>query len=97
MTSGDFYGSERSVVMPCDDTLVIEFVDSKGTTTLADAVAVEEGEVVDASMMSKDALCTFLNQEITNTEPGVLFSLHLKATMMKVSDPIIFGLSLIHI
>ena len=91
MTSGDFYGSERSVVMPCDDTLVIEFVDSKGTTTLADAVAVEEGEVVDASMMSKDALCTFLNQEITNTEPGVLFSLHLKATMMKVSDPIIFG------
>ena len=91
MTSGDFYGSERSVVMQRDDTLVIEFVDSKGTTTLADAVAVEEGEVVDASMMSKDALCTFLNQEITNTEPGVLFSLHLKATMMKVSDPIIFG------
>ena len=91
MTSGDFYGSERSVVMQRDDTLVIEFVDSNGTTTLADAVAVEEGEVVDASMMSKDALCTFLNQEITNTEPGVLFSLHLKATMMKVSDPIIFG------
>ena len=91
MTSGDFYGSERSVVMQRDDTLVIEFVDSNGTTTLADAVAVEEGEVVDASMMSIDALCTFLNQEITNTEPGVLFSLHLKATMMKVSDPIIFG------
>ena len=91
MTSGDFYGSERSAVMKHDDTLVIEFVDAKGTTTLGDAVNVEEGEVVDASMMSKNALCTFLNQEIANTEPGVLFSLHLKATMMKVSDPIIFG------
>ncbi len=91
MTSGDFYGSERSVVMPSDDTLIIEFVDKKGTTVLADAVAVEEGEVVDATMMSKHALCKFLAQEMSNTEQGVLFSLHLKATMMQVSDPIIFG------
>ena len=91
MTSGDFYGSERSVVMPSDDTLIIEFVDEKGTTLLADAVAVEEGEVVDATMMSKRALCKFLAQEMSKTEQGVLFSLHLKATMMQVSDPIIFG------
>ena len=91
MTSGDFYGSERSVVMPSDDTLIIEFVDEMGTTVLADAVVVEEGEVVDATMMSKHALCKFLAQEMSNTEQGVLFSLHLKATMMQVSDPIIFG------
>ena len=91
MTSGDFYGSEHSVVMQSDDTLIIEFVDEKGTTVLADAVAVEEGEVVDATMMSKHALCKFLAQEMSKTEQGVLFSLHLKATMMQVSDPIIFG------
>ncbi|MFP6853201.1 MAG: NADP-dependent isocitrate dehydrogenase, partial [Pseudomonadales bacterium] len=91
MTSGDFYGSERSVVMPSDDTLIIEFVDEMGTTVLADAVVVEEGEVVDATMMSKHALCKFLAQEMSNTEQGVLFSVHLKATMMQVSDPIIFG------
>ena len=91
MTSGDFYGSERSVVMPSDDTLIIEFVDEMGTTVLAEAVVVEEGEVVDATMMSKHALCKFLAQEMSNTEQGVLFSLHLKATMMQVSDPIIFG------
>ena len=91
MTSGDFYGSERSVVMPSDDTLIIEFVDEMGTTVLADSVVVEEGEVVDATMMSKHALCKFLAQEMSNTEQGVLFSLHLKATMMQVSDPIIFG------
>ena len=58
---------------------------------MADAVAVEEGEVVDATMMSKHALCKFLAQEMSKTEQGVLFSLHLKATMMQVSDPIIFG------
>ena len=91
MTSGDFYGSERSVVMPSDDTLIIEFVDEMGTTVLADAVVVEEGEVVDATMMSKHALCKFLAHEMSNTEQGVLFSVHLKATMMQVSDPIIFG------
>ena len=91
MTSGDFYGSERSVVMPSDDTLIIEFVDEMGTTVLADSVVVEEGEVVDATMMSKHALCKFLAHEMSNTEQGVLFSVHLKATMMQVSDPIIFG------
>ena len=91
MTSGDFYGSECSTVMGSDDTLVIEFIDNEGITVLGDAVFVEKGEVVDAAMMSKESLCEFLAHEITNTEEGVLFSLHLKATMMQVSDPIIFG------
>ncbi len=91
MTSGDFYGSECSAVMQSDDTLAIEFIDEKGTTVLGDAVSVEKGEVVDAAMMSKESLCKFLAHEMSNTEEGVLFSLHLKATMMQVSDPIIFG------
>jgi isocitrate dehydrogenase len=91
MDSGDFYGSEKSVVMEKDDSLTIEFEGSEGKTTLADQVAVDAGEVVDASFMSKKALCAFLEKEIAGTEPGVLFSLHLKATMMKVSDPILFG------
>ena len=91
MKSGDFYGSERSRVMRHDDTLIIEFIDEKGTTVLADGVSVEEGEVVDAAMMSKKALCKFLAREMLNTEHGVLFSVHLKATMMQMSDPIIFG------
>ncbi len=91
MTSGDFYGSECSAVMQSDDTLAVEFIDEKGTTVLGDAVSVEKGEVVDAAMMSKESLCKFLAHEMSNTEEGVLFSLHLKATMMQVSDPIIFG------
>ena len=90
MDDGDFYGSEKSVVMPEDDTLKVEFV-SNQTVVLANAVPVEKGEVVDGAFMSKKALCEFLNHEIAETDEGVLFSLHLKATMMKVSDPIIFG------
>ena len=90
MDGGDFYGSEKSVVMPEDDTLKVEFV-SNQTVVLANAIPVEKGEVVDGAFMSKKALCEFLNHEIAETDEGVLFSLHLKATMMKVSDPIIFG------
>ena len=91
MSDGDFYGSEKSAVMDKDDALTIEFENAEGKVTLAGNVAVQNGEVVDGAFMSKKALCEFLNQEIANTEDGVLFSLHLKATMMKVSDPIMFG------
>ena len=91
MESGDFYGSEQSVVMAADDSLSIEFGGDGGKQTLASGVKVEAGEVVDSAFMSKKALCEFLEKEIAATEDGVLFSLHLKATMMKVSDPIMFG------
>jgi len=88
MHSGDFYGSERSVVASSDDNLSIQL----NGEILRDGVAVEAGEVVDASFMSKRALCDFLNEQIADAKTrGVLFSLHLKATMMKVSDPILFG------
>ena len=90
MTTGDFYESEISTVMSRDDVLKIEFVGDE-KIVLASDVPVGEGEIVDASFMSKEALCQFLEEEIASTEDGVLFSLHLKATMMKVSDPIMFG------
>ena len=90
MSSGDFYGSEKSVVMPKTDSLTVEFQGS-AKFLLAENIKVQQGEIVDGAFMSKTALCTFLDKEIEQTDPGVLFSLHLKATMMKVSDPIIFG------
>lgn len=91
MESDDFYGSEKSVVMTKDDSLTVQFESADGIDILKDNIPVESGEVVDAAFMCKKALCTFLENEIASTEDGVLFSLHLKATMMKVSDPIMFG------
>jgi isocitrate dehydrogenase len=91
MDDGDFYGSEKSVVMTGDDNLKIEFAGEGGTQVLGQDIPVEMSEVVDAAFMSKKALCSFLEKEIAATEAGVLWSLHLKATMMKVSDPIMFG------
>ena len=91
MESGDFYGSEQSIIMSADESLTIEFENDKGKIILADKIAVSTGEVVDAAFMSRQALCSFLEEQIEATEAGVLFSLHLKATMMKVSDPIMFG------
>ena len=91
MEAGDFYGSEVSTTMDADDTLKIVFTGANGDQTLAEGVAVQAGEIVDAAFMSKKALCDFLAKEIASTEEDVLFSLHLKATMMKVSDPILFG------
>ena len=92
MSAGDFYGSELSTNMQQDDVLTIEFVSASGdTTVLVSDLAVSQGEIVDAAFMSKKALCDFYAEQIAGTEDGVLFSLHLKATMMKVSDPIIFG------
>ncbi|MEN5072672.1 NADP-dependent isocitrate dehydrogenase [Isoptericola cucumis] len=92
MGAGDFFSNEKSVVLPADDTLTIRLVTADGTTILKDGLNVLEGEVVDATFMSVAALNTFLAEQVARAKAeGVLFSAHLKATMMKVSDPIIFG------
>ncbi|MGV3587084.1 MAG: NADP-dependent isocitrate dehydrogenase [Adhaeribacter sp.] len=93
MDGDDFYGSEQSVVMERAGSVKIEFVGADGTAkTLKDNLALKAGEVIDASRMSKKALRAFYEKEIADAKAqGVLLSLHLKATMMKVSDPIMFG------
>ena len=93
MTAGDFYGSEQSSEMAEDQQLSVQFVPSQGDiSTLAAEIAVTKGEVVDAATMSKQALSEFLAETLKDAKAqGVLWSLHLKATMMKVSDPIMFG------
>ena len=91
MDHGDFYESEKSVIMARGDKLTIEFSGDDGTQTLHDAIPVEAGELVDAAFVSKTALCDFFKATLAESEEGVLWSLHLKATMMKVSDPIMFG------
>ncbi len=92
MTSGDFYGNEKSVVVSKADTLRIEFVNSKGTTVLKESVPVTDGEIVSTTFMSAAALKAFYAKQIELAKAeGLLLSLHLKATMMKVSDPVMFG------
>ncbi len=93
MDDHDFYSSEQSAVVEKAGSLRIEHADSDGNVTvLRDAVPVLDGEVVDASVMNCKALSEFFAREIDDAnEKGVLFSVHLKATMMKVSDPIMFG------
>ena len=92
MNGGDFFSNEKSTTMPQQDTLTIEFKDANGETKELKKVPVLEGEVVDATFLSKDRLVDFYEQQINDAKKeGVLFSLHLKATMMKVSDPIMFG------
>ncbi|WP_371645429.1 NADP-dependent isocitrate dehydrogenase [Streptomyces sp. NBC_00597] len=93
MGENDFRSTEKSAVIAEAGTLRIEHVAADGATTvLRDSVPVLAGEVVDASVLHVDALRTFLNDQIERAKAeGVLFSVHLKATMMKVSDPIIFG------
>ncbi|MVA74802.1 NADP-dependent isocitrate dehydrogenase [Auraticoccus sp. F435] len=93
MSADDFASNEKSVVLESDDTLTIQLVGADGTTTvLKQSVPVLAGEVVDATFMDAAALRTFLAEQVRRAaEADVLFSLHLKATMMKVSDPIIFG------
>ncbi len=92
-TAGDFYGSEQSATMAADDVLKISLQQSDGSVkVLKEKVAVLAGEVVDATFMSVKALRDFYAAEVESAKAqGVLFSLHLKATMMKVSDPIMFG------
>ncbi|WP_101927203.1 MULTISPECIES: NADP-dependent isocitrate dehydrogenase [Luteimonas] len=94
MSEGDFYGSERSATLDKAGALKIELVGSDGATTvLKDAVKVQAGEIVDAAVMSRKALSSFIDAQIEDAKAqDVLFSLHLKATMMKVSDPIMFGI-----
>ena len=93
MTEGDFYGSEQSYVMESADTVRIEHVSAEGTVTnLKEGLALLEGEVIDSSRMSCKALRAFFDREIEDArDQSMLLSLHVKATMMKVSDPIIFG------
>ena len=92
MDGGDFYGSEQSHVMAAADEVRIELEGNGETTVLKDGLGLLAGEVIDAAVMSAAALREFMAREIADArERSVLFSLHLKATMMKVSDPIIFG------
>src|SRR6187431_1360527 len=93
MSSGDFYGSEKSALIANAGNLKIEFVAKDGSTkVLKESVKVLAGEIIDASVLSKKALRTFIAEQIEDAKnKGVLLSVHLKATMMKVSDPIIFG------
>ena len=93
MSSGDFFANEQSVTIPAATTAKIEFVGADGATTvLKDGLKLSAGEILDATFMSKKALVAFLESTVADAKSkGVLWSLHLKATMMKVSDPIIFG------
>lgn len=93
MSSGDFFGSEQAVTMTQADTLRIVHVSTAGEETLLkENISVLSGEIIDASYMSKTALREFFAAQIQEAKAqGVLLSIHLKATMMKVSDPIIFG------
>lgn len=92
MSSGDFYGSEKSHVMAKADQVNIVLKTAAGEKVLKEGLALLEGEVIDCSVMSKNALRTFLAEQVAEAKAqDVLFSIHLKATMMKVSDPILFG------
>jgi isocitrate dehydrogenase len=92
MDDGDFYSSEQSAICASEGNLRIEFESAAGTTVLREAVPVQKDEVVDATRMDCAALRAFFDKEIAAAKTeGVLWSLHVKATMMKVSDPIIFG------
>ncbi len=93
MGENDFASTEKSVVIDADDTLRFEFTAADGTVSeLREPLKVVAGEVVDAAVMRAAALRTFLSEQVARAKAeGVLFSVHLKATMMKVSDPIVFG------
>ena len=97
MSDGDYYGSEVSTTVPAETVASIRFVPGGGGSAaearvLRDGIALDAGEVIDAAVFSRRALRAFVAEQIRDArERGVLFSVHLKATMMKVSDPIIFG------
>jgi len=93
MSEGDFYGSEVSTTIENKCEASVVFMDTAGnSTTLKSGLKLEAGEIIDASKMSMKALKSFLSEQVKDAKnKGVLFSLHMKATMMKVSDPIIFG------
>jgi len=92
MTEGDFYGSEISYTTSKASTVSIVLKSDQGNQVMKESLALEAGEIIDASVMNIKALRSFLKAEIIKAkEENVLLSVHLKATMMKVSDPIIFG------
>jgi len=93
MAGGDFYGSEKSTTLAQATTASILFAGKDGATrVLKEKLSLQAGEIIDAAVMSRKALASFVAAEIADAKAsGVLFSLHLKATMMKVSDPILFG------
>lgn len=92
MSSGDFYHNEQSVTLDQAGEIRVVLEDKQGKQTVLKTLKGQAGEILDATMMSKKALLAFLTKEIADAKAqGVLFSLHMKATMMKVSDPIIFG------
>ncbi|MEO8774362.1 MAG: NADP-dependent isocitrate dehydrogenase [Gelidibacter sp.] len=93
MSHGDFFHTEKSLTLSKADTVSIKFVGKDGSEdVLKDNLNLKNGEIIDASVMSKKALIEFLQQAVSDAKSkGILLSVHLKATMMKVSDPIIFG------
>ncbi|ACD95340.1 NADP-dependent isocitrate dehydrogenase [Trichlorobacter lovleyi] len=93
MESSDFYENEKSVTMEKAGNVKIEFVDKAGNVTvLKEKLALQAGEILDGTFMSAKALRKFIQEQIDDAKAkGVLFSVHLKATMMKISDPIMFG------
>ncbi|HEY5762255.1 MAG TPA: NADP-dependent isocitrate dehydrogenase [Rhodocyclaceae bacterium] len=93
MHSGDFYHGEKSMTLDKARDVRMELTNKAGkTTVLKQKVALQDGEVIDSMFMSKKALCDFYERELDDCrEAGILFSLHVKATMMKVSHPIVFG------
>jgi isocitrate dehydrogenase len=93
MTDGDFFHNEKSITLNEACSYKIVFVDANGNTSeLKSTAPLQAGEVIDATFMCKRKLLAFLNEQVADAkDKGVLFSLHMKATMMKVSDPIIFG------
>jgi isocitrate dehydrogenase len=93
MSKGDFFSNEKSVTVNKSTSVTIEFEDAAGNKkALKEDIKLLDGEIIDATFMSKKLLVEFLNEQIAEADKqGVLFSLHMKATMMKVSDPIIFG------
>jgi isocitrate dehydrogenase len=93
MDGGDFYGSEKSAVIEAPTSVRIEWTGKDGARkVLKDKIALKAGEIIDAAVMSRKALAAFVDAQIADAKrQGVLFSVHLKATMMKVSDPIMFG------
>ncbi|MGB1103821.1 MAG: NADP-dependent isocitrate dehydrogenase [Crocinitomicaceae bacterium] len=92
MSSGDFRSNEKSYTMPREGKVSIEFVSKAGEKEVLKTLNLLEGEIIDATYMSVKQLVTFLEEQVADArDKGVLFSIHMKATMMKVSDPIIFG------
>lgn len=93
MSTGDFYGSEQSVVFSSEGSVRAELVQDSGERiVLKDKIILQEGEILDSAVMNVKALKAFIKEQITMAKKqGLLFSVHLKATMMKISDPIIFG------